>query len=728
MSTADELTRGWSLHQSGKHAEAERIYRQVLALEPNNANAWCYLGIVCYDQERWDESLAAYRRAIKLQPQFPIAYNNLGNVLRQMRRIGESLAAFDESLRQNPSYLSPHKNRGTTLLWEGMIEQADASFRKARELKPDDPETRKNLGIIALLQGRLEEGWPDYEWRLQTMQMFDTLPPQARWKGESLDGRTILLVAEQGLGDTLQFIRYAGVLKQRYNCKVFAVVQKPLLPLLHTYKEVDRYFVQGEGCNGFELWTPLLSVPGIVCHKSPAEFPAPVPYLSADPALVEKWRDELAKWPGMKIGIAWSGNPTNQADRMRSLPLEELAPLSRLDGVQLFSLQKGPGVEQLETVAGRMNIVPLGDRLDNHGAFLDTAAVMKNLDLVISADTSVGHLAGALGVPVWLGLNLVADWRWQQNRADTPWYPKHRLFRQPRYCAWSDVVREMVAALLETYPSLRFKPPEAHRLATTGINRVASTRHGLMLYNRHDIYIGRSLDRYGEFSEEEVDLMRQFLRPGHLVIEVGANIGSHTVPLAKTVGATGRVIAFEPQRIVYQTLCANVAINSLTNVYCRCEAVGDRPGVVNIPTLDYSKDNNFGGLSLGGEYPGEPATVVTIDQLELPRCDLLKADVEGMELSVLQGARQTLDRFHPILYLENDRPDKSPQLIEYLLSIGYQLYWHCPRMFNPGNYFGNGRNEFEGVRSINMLGVHESLRLNIQGLRRVTSPQSKWND
>ena len=251
-------------------------------------------------------------------------------------------------------------------------------------------------------------------------------------------------------------------------------------------------------------------------------------------------------------------------------------------------------------------------------------------------------------------------------------------------------------------------------------NRQRACRYGQMLYNAHDVYIGRSLDLYGEFSEGEVDLFRQMARPGHVVIEVGANLGAHTVFFARHVGSTGRVIAFEPQRVVFQTLCANVAINSFTNVECYQQAVGEAPGTLLVPSLDYTQDNNFGGLALGGFTQGEPVLVVTLDRLQLPRLNVLKIDVEGMERCVVAGAIETLDRCRPILYVENDRAERASELIRLLDSLDYNLYWHMPPLFNPHNFAGNKVNVFGQIISKNMVGIHRSVPQKLDGFEPVS--------
>lgn len=729
MSTAgEELARAWQIHQAGETATAERVYRTVIDREPQNANAWCYLGIACHDLQRYDEAVAAYRQALRLQPQFPIALNNLGNTLRMQRRLNEALKCFDEALRLKPDYANAYKNKGTSLLWEGYIVEALACFQEALRVAPDDAESHKNVGVIRLLQGEFAEGWREYQWRERAVARLLPDIRLPRWTGESLAGRTILLVGEQGLGDTIQFVRYAAVLKQLHGCRVIVAVLRPLLTLLQSCAGIDQLVEIGDTLPPADVWLPLLSVPQVLGHNSTDQFPSSPHYLEARQDLSERWGRELSAWPGFKIGIAWAGSPQYQADKYRSFPLHDLLrSLGRLHGIHLFSLQKGVGLNQLERTDALTPVCDFGDRLDASGPFLDTAAVMSQLDLVISADTGVGHLAGALGVPCWLALSRVPDWRWMLERSDSPWYPATRLFRQTTMGDWTGVFEQMAETLLREQPAVRRKRPAEYRLATTGFNRLVQARHGLLLYNRHDRYIGGSLERYGEFSEGECDLFRQIVRPGAVVVEAGANIGSHTVALSAAVGPTGRVYAFEPQRIVFQTLCANVALNSLTNVDCRWQAVGAGAGTIVVPPLDYNQENNFGALGLGSYRQGETVPVVTVDSLGLERCDLLKADVEGMELEVLRGASQTLARCRPLLYLENDRQEKSAALLQHLLDLGYRLFWHLPHMFQEGNFYGNGDNAFRGIVSVNVLGVHESVKSNIVGLQPITSASDVWH-
>ena len=255
-------------------------------------------------------------------------------------------------------------------------------------------------------------------------------------------------------------------------------------------------------------------------------------------------------------------------------------------------------------------------------------------------------------------------------------------------------------------------------------NLTKESRYGKMIYNSKDMYVGKSLDVYGEFSEGEVSLFRQFVRSGNIVLEIGANIGAHTVVLSKMVGAQGKVIAYEPQRLVFQTLAGNLAINSIANAFCYQKAVGAVAGELLVPLLDFEKENNWGGLSLGAWKNGEAVEVITVDSLELPLCHFIKIDVEGMELDVLCGAKHTIQQHKPIMYVENDRPEKSDDLIRYIDSLGYDQYWHRPYLFNANNYYGNKENIFGNIASHNMLCIPKTSTINITGFEKVAVPTS----
>jgi FkbM family methyltransferase len=251
---------------------------------------------------------------------------------------------------------------------------------------------------------------------------------------------------------------------------------------------------------------------------------------------------------------------------------------------------------------------------------------------------------------------------------------------------------------------------------------VAQCRYGPMMYLRRDAYVGRSFHEYGEFSEGEVEVFRSALRPGDVALDIGANLGAHTIPMARLVGPTGFVFAFEPQRILFNVLCGNTALNELTNVKVFPLALGRASGQTRVMPVDYGGANNFGGISLGGER-GEAVPVATLDDIGLPKLRFIKLDVEGMELEVLLGAKATLARDRPILYVENDRLEKSEALVAQLLADGYRMWWHVPPLFNPANFRSNAENVFNGICSFNMLCLPREANSRIEGAQEITKPQ-----
>jgi FkbM family methyltransferase len=408
-------------------------------------------------------------------------------------------------------------------------------------------------------------------------------------------------------------------------------------------------------------------------------------------------------------------------------------------GLHLFSLQKG-GTPAPETFQ-------LTDFMDEMVDFADTAALIANLDLVISVDTAVAHLAAALGKPVWLLDRFDSCWRWLRGRQDSPWYPTLRIYRQSHPGEWVPVLAEVVRDLHRLFPDTtdidsqdggvvparadpdsRNSEQESCDIVNNrdGFNALAECRDGPMLYNRNDQYVGTSLRKYGDFSAGEAALFDLIVQPGTTVLEIGANIGAHTVALSRLVGAVGAVYAFEPQRLVFQVLCANLALNSCPNVFTYQAAVGARVGTLLVPPLDPDASNNFGGLSLSGATQGECVPVLTVDGLNLGACDFIKVDVEGMEAEVLRGAAATIKRFRPMLYLENDRAGESAELIGLVQSYGYRLYWHTPPLYDAGNYRDDAENIFGNIVSVNMLCVPTEVPQTLAMFREVTGPTDTW--
>ena len=434
---------GLLLTRQDKLDEAATSYRRALRLKPDDPEVQNSLGIVLARQDKLDDAAACFQRATHLKPDYPDAHNNLGSIREKQDRFDEAVPCFERAIGLKPDFADAHNNLGIARWKQGRLDEAVASYQQAVHFKPDYAEAHWNRSLAWLQMGRFEEGWTGYEWRWKCKD-FGTLPPfQAPlWDGSPLDGRTILVHAEQGLGDTLQFIRYLPLVHERGG-RVIMMCQPPLMRLLADVPGIERLMPHGDTPPEFDLHVPLLSLPRLL-ETTLESLPAGVPYLDAEPQLVEAWRQRLSPYRGFKVGIVWQGNPAHKMDRFRSIPLTQFAPLARVPGVHLFSLQKGPGAEQLAALTDRFPVTDLGGCLDD---FRDTAAILKNLDLVVSVDTSVAHLAGALGIPVWVALHFTAEWRWLTGREDSPWYPTMRLFRQTRLGQWEDVFRRIAEAL-----------------------------------------------------------------------------------------------------------------------------------------------------------------------------------------------------------------------------------------------------------------------------------------
>ncbi|NND99763.1 MAG: glycosyltransferase family protein [Pirellulaceae bacterium] len=444
------LHQGWQLQQAGQVQQAEAVYRQVLQQAPDNPEAMVYLGIALFDQRRYDESAQAYRQALAIRDEFPIAWNNLGNSLRMCGQIDEAEACFERALEQDPRYLSAFKNRGTLWVWSGQIERGLKWYQDGLKIDPDNAELHRNLGVIELLLGNYDVGWPEYRWRWT---MPGTYRPQCGaplWQGESLEGKTILLYCEQGRGDAIQFIRMTKVLSDA-GARVYLQCAPEMVPL----------FVSAKGITAFYRYDAI--VPPVDYHASlidavdvwyglHQELPYATEYvtggyLTVSQALIDYWANWLdqhcpVQEGELRIGINWQGNRQHHADVYRSLPLKTFAPLADLPHVRLINLQFGDGVEQLEQVDFADSIVRLPSDTDGAGgAFTDTAAVLTHLDAVVTSDTALAHLAGAVGTKVWTLLGRVPDWRWLTEGDTTPWYPSMRLARQKEIGHWDDVIQ-----------------------------------------------------------------------------------------------------------------------------------------------------------------------------------------------------------------------------------------------------------------------------------------------
>lgn len=481
-----------------KYPKALKAYQQTLKHKPNHVKAYAQIGKLLFEVRQYDDALHPLKRALEYdaydaesrlllvrsysaQQQFSHAIEliqkgleltprdvNLrfehANILNHLNQLDESLALYKELDQIAPNNPSIIYNIGYTLKKMGLTEKALVYYDKVLAMNPGHRDAHFSRGLAYLVLGDFEKGWEGYEWRYHKPEQGCLREfAQERWNGTDLTNKTILLHAEQGLGDTFQFIRYAQLIKETKNPKkIIAAIQKPLITLISLCPYVDEVVsVNDITTVSFDVQAPLMSLPHIL-KTTLDTIPCTIPYLFADEQLTQEWKKELDKNPNIKVGICVQGNENYATPHLRttvalkSVKAQQLAPFCAVPGVSIYSLQKESGTDQFKNLPENMNIITFDGDFDNsHGRFMDTVAVIKNLDLVITVDTSISHLAAALGKPTWIMLPNPADWRWMQGRTDTPWYPSVRLFKQPKPGDWESMIAEVAQELTTFVENMR---------------------------------------------------------------------------------------------------------------------------------------------------------------------------------------------------------------------------------------------------------------------------------
>jgi len=474
---------GMALQALGRWAEAEASFRRVLESQPGRIDTLLPLGDALNQQGRFNEACDVFRRAVETNPDSLPAYIKLSMVLQRLLRIDEAIDLMQTALRRGLDSAMLQVCLGDAFQLICRLEEAEVAYRKARQLDPLlkfawaglgmmcqirggfdearecydraiqlDPEFGQghfNLAALLLVQGDFARGWAEYAWRWKIPGAIEHKPEAGPpWDGAPNPKATVLLFGEQGLGDTLQFIRYVPLVHERVG-RVVVECQPSLVPLLARIKEIDQLIPRGSPLPPCDAQAPLLTVASIV-GTDLHTIPRNVPYLTADPQREARWREVLQQHPEFRVGVVWRGNPRHRLDKLRSFDALHLTALAAVPGVRLFSLQKGVGSGDVAKIAQRVPIVDLGPQIQD---FEDTAAVLKNLDLLVCCDSAPAHLAGAMGLPVWMPLQYSPDWRWLLDREDTPWYPTMRLFRQAESDRWQPVfdrVAEELQALVKS--------------------------------------------------------------------------------------------------------------------------------------------------------------------------------------------------------------------------------------------------------------------------------------
>jgi len=472
----EKLNQAVAHHQTGKVMEAEAAYREILAEAPDIPVVLNNLGLVLLAQGKLDEARASIERAIELEPGYVDAHSNLGNALRHAGDLDGAVKCFRHALALNPDYVQALGNLGNTLLDMGQLTESEDAYRRGLEIVPEQPDLYYNLGRalyeqarwedaeaafrktlslnhgyplahwnlshVLLLQGRFREAWPEYDWRWHCPGFTTRIPDlgKPRWNGDDIAGKSILVFAEQGFGDTIQFARYLPMLADA-GATVNFLCQPELERLLGTVEGIQEITSNLTKLPAYDVFCPLITLPFLLGTDEEKDVPAAVPYVTPP-----EDGPSAPDGDGLKVGLAWAGRATHGTERQRSLDLDAFRPLLEVPGCRFISLQEGERRGDIGAAGLDRMIADPGDDVAD---FADTGRLIMDLDLVIAVDTAVAHLAGALNKPVWTLLPKICDWRWMLDRADSPWYPSMRLFRQTEYGDWQGVMDEVTGALTE---------------------------------------------------------------------------------------------------------------------------------------------------------------------------------------------------------------------------------------------------------------------------------------
>jgi tetratricopeptide (TPR) repeat protein len=664
-----EARLGTFLAENNDARDAEAIFRHLLETDSDNPQLWLNLGVTLSRQGRHTESTEAFERALRC-PGFPHCdYVSVAIQLRERSRADESISILERRLPMDPG--------------------VDGHY---------------SYSLSLLAAGRLAEGWHQYRFRWMREPSASTrsrfsVPP---WSGQSLQGKTLLIACEQGFGDSIQFARYARLAKD-LGANVVMQVQRGLHELAAGFEAVDRVLdPKGEEV-GFDFHIDMMSLPAVF-QTEVSTIPQHMPYVHVDVDRTRQWQARLSQ-PGMNIGLAWAGSPAHLADRSRSMKLDELRPLLQVKGANFFSLQKGGAEKAIGDLGLTSELDEIGSQLND---FADTAAFINGLDLVICVDTAVAHLAGALAKPVWLLVARPADWRWLEDRDDTPWYPTMRLFRQGERGNWGEVIERVREALEERVKlgvqELAVERPFVPRVPALprkwvagetkwpghrrGLSAVIDTRLGLVQYLPDEPVIGDAIGWYGEHLQSQLDWLSRFVRPGSVVLEAVAGTGLHTLGLARMVGAEGHLLVYEDDATKRQILSQNMTLHKVgwvTLMQRRLGAIAEAQSV-DVPPREES-----------------------LDDLQLERLDWLKVNEGGRALEVLEGGEATAWRLRPKLVLAAPNVQVLDSLIARAKDLGYRCWVHEAPLYNPQNFNRREGDIFGGRVAITLCAIPEEI-------------------
>jgi FkbM family methyltransferase len=750
---------GWSYVLTGIPGVADEWMRKATTVEPGSWVACFGLATVLQAQKRVDEAIVAYERTLQLRPDNidclnnlvickldrgdpvaaeaqalgviavdagrAMAWANLGEALARQGKHDEAVEPFERALRLEANggeVIDSFVNAANNLRHAGRTRDALQLYERSLPQHPS-LDGHADYALTLLTAGRFAEGWSYYEFRWTKEPLLSLRPDFHRpvWAGQDLRGKTILLRAEQGYGDNIQFMRYVPQVKA-LGATVLLQIREGLEELAARVPGVDQILEAGESLPAFDFYIHLMGLPRVF-GTDLSSIPGDIPYLYAEPARVKRCAYHLHADGTLKVGLVWGGNPAHSRDRYRSMSLRTLSPILDLEGLRFYSLQKGAAAAEMETLPQRVAIADLAPHLEN---FSDTAAAISQLDLILCVDTAVAHLAGALGNPVWLMLPQPADFRWLEERDDSPWYPTMRIFRQKQAGNWHELIDRVKVALQDwlregrsvpaplatrlpksTFQARSASSAQAPRVARAGFSAAAETRVGILQYIPDEPIVGDSIDWYGEFLQPQLDLLARIIRPGATVMEVGAGIGAHSVFLAETIGAAGHLYLYESRPVMQRILRQNLGANQIGNITVMRRRLGR-------PLLSASIGR---GVPPVAENPSNPVMMATItetlDELRLERLDWLKINDGSIALEVFEGASDTLWRLRPTMFITAGDETMLTALKNRVGGFGYGSWRMETELYNPENFNRRDSDIFSGRTALALLAIPEEIDVDI---------------
>ncbi len=704
---------GEAFFRSGVLGNARTAYELTIQANEDIVHAHNNLGRIALREGRLEDAADHFKRVMRFVPENYGTLVNMAIVRTRQEDFPAAIGFAERAIAQGEKHgcvnADPFFLLAAAYNETGNYSQEMDWIERGLALFPDAEVLRDARSVWNLLHGNWEQGWKDFEFRRRKKEAFADIDDQPEWDGSPLGEKYLLVFSEQGIGDNIQFSRYLGALREVNPKARIVYYSRPELARLLEGCLVAGYVdsiitsdneLNSEEFRKYDVWCSLLSLPYLLRLLHPHMGDV----LATAPSDVAKFAHLFAGSGGLRVGLCWAGNPQHERDKYRSVRFAELSPLLDVPGCSFYGLQVhktredsalgSPFCKALE--AGMVDATE--DCFDDY----DLACVIAHLDLVISVDTSIAHIAGAFGKQCWQLCYQPWEWRWGKEGSRTPWYYNTRLFRQDRPREWRPVIEEIRGSLTEV--ALSWAGPPRSQCERQPSVATIDSRYGQICYLTDDKWLGRSLSLYGEWSEGECDLYRRVIKPGDTVVEVGANIGAHAVPIAKicTAAPGGQLHAFEPNAAAYELLCGN--LSNLGDALPRCWAYRRALGPASARGTLAKQPHNPGGTEVIAGLEGEIG-IDALDDYNFARVDFLKIDAEGSELPVLMGAEKTVARCRPLIYCEDDRPQNSQALHSWLLAHGYRLYRHVIPLYTPNNHFGYRINVFGEVNSIMILAV-----------------------